>query len=550
MALSSPMTLADAMLAAFKARGVARIFGVPGGDSSLDLIAAAGRQGVDFVLTRGETAAAIMAAVTAELTGAPGVVLTGIGPGAASAVNGVAYAALERAPLVLITDAREVESGGRMPPHQVFDQPALFAPITKAARRLRPEDGIDVLEDLLDLALDEPKGPVHLDLSAEAAGSVAGAPVGTAISGASRPPRAAAREGVTGDRAAAEKLLAASRRPAILAGTQARAPGVAAPLRRFAEQLRCPVLTSYKAKGVLADDHPGVVGHFTGARAEFDVLAGADLLIAVGLDPVEVIPAPWLAKAPLIALSRHPGPEFPTAPAARLLGPLIDGLAQLAGAAAPSDWTQAEIAALRERLRAALRLEGEGHTAESLIRAALAAVRAADAPRPRLTVDAGAHMFSPMALWPAEAPNDVLKSNGLSTMGFALPAAIASSLAEPSRPVLAVTGDGGLLMCLAELSTAARLGCRLCVLVLNDAALSLIDVKQQRQQRPPEGVRTPPVDFAAAARGLGCRAWSVGAGEPLEPALGAAFAEAGPTLIDVTTDPGGYGAQLAALRGG
>jgi len=542
------MTLADSIIAAFKARGLRRIFGVPGGDSSLDLIAAAGRQGIDFVLTRGETAAAMMAAVTAELTGAPGVVLTGIGPGAASAVNGVAYAALERAPLVLITGARGAAAGGRMPPHQVFDQPALFAPITKAARRLRPEDGVDVLGELLDVALDEPKGPVHLDLSAEAAGSVA--PVGTAMSGASRPPRAAAREDVTGDRAAAEKLLAGSRRPAILAGTQARAPGVAAPLRRFVEQLRCPVLTSYKAKGVLADDHPRVVGHFTGARAEFDVLEGADLLIAVGLDPVEVIPAPWLAKAPLIALSRHPGPEFPTAPAARLLGPLIDGLAQLAGAAVASDWTQAEIAALRGRLRAALRLEGEGHTAESLIRAALAVARAADAPRPRLTVDAGAHMFSPMALWPAEAPNDVLKSNGLSTMGFALPAAIASSLAEPSRPVLAVTGDGGLLMCLAELSTAARLGCRLCVLVLNDAALSLIDVKQQRQQRPPEGVRTPPVDFATAARGLGCRAWSVGPGEPLEPALAAAFAEAGPTLIDVTTDPGGYGAQLAALRGG
>ena len=548
--MSSPMTLADAMLAAFKARGVARMFGVPGGDSSLDLIAAAGRLGVDFVLTRGETAAAIMAAVTAELTGAPGVVLTGIGPGAASAVNGVAYAALERAPLVLITDTREAGAGGRMPPHQVFDQPALFAPITKSARRLRREDGVDVLEDLLDVALDEPKGPVHLDLSVEVAGSAAGMAAGTDVPGASRAPRAAAREGVTGDRAAAEKLLAASRRPAILAGTQTRAQGVAAPLRQFAEQLRCPVLTSYKAKGVLADDHPLVVGHFTGARAEFDVLKGADLLIAVGLDPVEDIPAPWLAKAPLIAVSRHPGPEFPTAPAARLQGPLIDGLAQIAGAAAPSDWTQAEIAALRGRLRAALRLEGAGHTAESLIQAAMVVAQATDAPRPRLTVDAGAHMFSPMALWPAEAPNDVLKSNGLSTMGFALPAAIASSLAEPSRPVLAVTGDGGLLMCLAELSTAARLGCRLCVLVLNDAALSLIDVKQQRQQRPPDGVRTPPVDFAAAARGLGCRAWSVGAGDPLEPALSAAFAEAGPTLIDVTTDPGGYGAQLAALRGG
>lgn len=534
------------MMAAFKARGVARVFGVPGGDSSLDLIAAAGRQGIDFVLTRGETAAVLMAAVTAELTATPGVAITGIGPGAASAVNGVAYAALERAPLVIITDAREADAGGRMPPHQLFDQAALLAPIVKDSRRLRPEDGVKMLEELLDFALDEPRGPVHIDLTAEAAG--------TGVTSVSRPTRAELREGVTGELAVVGKLLAACRRPVILAGTQTRLPGVAAPLRQFAEELRCPVLTSYKAKGVLADGHPRVVGHFTGARVEFEVLKGADLLIAVGLDPIEVIPAPWRHEAPLIALSRHPGPEFPVTPAARLQGPLVGGLARLAEAAAPSDWTQGEIAELRERLRGAVGLEGDGHTAETVIQAAVAAARVAvvDAGGgawPRLTVDAGAHMFSPMALWPAEAPNDVLKSTGLSTMGFALPAAIASALAEPARPVLAVTGDGGLLMCLAELSTAARLGCRLCVLVLNDAALSLIEVKQQRQQRSPEGLRTPPVDFAAAARGLGCRAWSVAAGEALEPALSAAFAEPGPTLIDVTTDASGYGAQLAALRG-
>jgi acetolactate synthase-1/2/3 large subunit len=158
-------------------------------------------------------------------------------------------------------------------------------------------------------------------------------------------------------------------------------------------------------------------------------------------------------------------------------------------------------------------------------------------------------MFSTMALWPAQAPYDVLKSTGLSTMGFALPAAIAATLAEPERPAIAFTGDGGLLMCLAELSTAARLGCNLTVVVLNDATLALIDIKQQRQQRPPSGVRTPAVDFAAAARGLGCQAWKVGPGDPLEPALRAAFAHQGPTLVDVTIDPSGYGAQLAALRG-
>ncbi len=89
-------TIAETLVTACAAHGVKRLFGVPGGGSSLDLIAAARTQDVEFVLTQTETAAVLMAAVTAELTGAPGVALTGIGPGAASALNGIAYAALER----------------------------------------------------------------------------------------------------------------------------------------------------------------------------------------------------------------------------------------------------------------------------------------------------------------------------------------------------------------------------------------------------------------------------------------------------------------------
>ena len=91
-------TLAQALASACRARGVRRTFGVPGGASSLDVIDAFAAEDIDFVLTHGETAATLMAAVTAELGGAPGVAVTGVGPGAASAVNGIAYAALERAP--------------------------------------------------------------------------------------------------------------------------------------------------------------------------------------------------------------------------------------------------------------------------------------------------------------------------------------------------------------------------------------------------------------------------------------------------------------------
>jgi acetolactate synthase-1/2/3 large subunit len=189
-------------------------------------------------------------------------------------------------------------------------------------------------------------------------------------------------------------------------------------------------------------------------------------------------------------------------------------------------------------------LSGNGHTAQSVVDALAKAAPEGT----RLAVDAGAHMFSAMARWPAARPHDVLKSNGLSTMGFALPATIASHLAEPGRPVIAVTGDGGMLMCLAELSTAARLNVPVTVVVLNDAALSLIDIKQQDLRHPASGVRYPAVDFATVARGLGCRAWRVGPDESIEAILPEAFSENAPCLIDVTVDPSGYAAQLAALR--
>ena len=114
-----------------------------------------------------------------------------------------------------------------------------------------------------------------------------------------------------------------------------------------------------------------------------------------------------------------------------------------------------------------------------------------------MTVDAGAHMFPATMLWPVREPNGMLISNGLSTMGFALPAAIGAALRRPrAAPVVALTGDGGLLMCAGELLTAAREKLRIIMIVFNDASLSLIEIKQQARRLPPAGV-------ALGARGLG-----------------------------------------------
>ncbi len=530
-------TIADRLAARFLALGVERMFGVPGGGSSLELIEATGRVGIDFILCRMETAAALMAAVSAELTGVPGVVLTGVGPGAASVVNGVAYASLERAPLILITDVGERNDS--QSPHQVFDQQALFAPITKGAMRLSAENVDTDLDMLIQSTLVDPCGPVHLDLTVKNART-----------------RIYPKPGLE-DIAVSEKtpdieepfsemaqLLTQSRRPVLVAGLQSRRPGIPEKLHRLIDRLGCPVLTSYKAKGVVPEKDPRFVGLFTGAKVEGETLSRADLIVTLGLDPIEMIPSPWVYAAPVGVVLQGPSEGFPFTATVRLDGDLAANIESLTQVPASSDWRVGEIGELRERMRHRAFLRGSGHTAESIVDA-LAKAAPSEA---RLTVDAGAHMFSAMARWPAARPHAVLKSNGLSTMGFALPAAIASYLNDPGRPVIAVTGDGGMLMCLAELSTAARLNIPVTVVVLNDAALSLIDIKQQRLQHPASGVRYPPVDFAEVAKGLGCRAWTIGAGESIEDVLPAAFSTTGPSVIDVTTNPSGYGDQLTSIR--
>jgi acetolactate synthase-1/2/3 large subunit len=249
-------------------------------------------------------------------------------------------------------------------------------------------------------------------------------------------------------------------------------------------------------------------------------------------------------QSPVLDLCAAPAAPLAVEPACRVTGDLAVITNALAPDLTRSDWTAGEIDAARRTIAQKLALGGFGHTAQTTVRAAAQAAPAGA----RLTVDAGAHMFSTLGAWPAQQPFGVLKSNGLSTMGYALPAAIASALEDPTRHVIAVTGDGGIMMCLAELTTAVARGCQLTVIVINDAALSLIDIKQQRQLYQSRGVRYANADLAACAVAMGCRAWRVEPDDDIAPILSEAFAVNGPTLIDVVASADGYGDQLMLLR--
>jgi acetolactate synthase-1/2/3 large subunit len=536
-------TTADRLLEALARRGTRRIFGLPGGGSSLDVIAAAPRHGIEFVLCRHEAAAAVMALADAELTGAPGAALTTKGPGVANAANGLLCATLERAPVILISDGFTQRQLSYIT-HQVNDQRMMTSALVKGYARADGADAAREIEALLDLAEAAPRGAVHLDLTGEAARRPA-----------ERWPEAARRPVAAADPdsasiAAARALLARARRPVLLVGLEATDAGEPEAVRRLAERLGCPVLVTYKAKGVLGDDHPLQGGIFTGGTLEAPCVDKADLLVLVGLDPVELILQPWRYATPVLDVGLRPHPVHYTQPAAGLYGPLANSLDALIDAARPGAWTLSEIADHRAACRAALAWNGQDGVAPPRIVEVLQHAGRAAGRHPRVSVDAGAHMFSATAFWACEAPRDLLISNGLASMAFALPAGIAAALHDRTRGAVAFTGDGGLMMCAGELATAAELGVPLVVVVFNDGALSLIDIKRQQRQLPGDGARwsTRP-DFAKVAEGFGVRGFRAHDEASYRIAVEAALAEPGPSLIDVMVDPAGYPDQLQAMRG-
>jgi acetolactate synthase-1/2/3 large subunit len=348
-------------------------------------------------------------------------------------------------------------------------------------------------------------------------------------------------------------MIAGAKRPVVVAGLEARDAGVADSVRKLVAALGCPVLVTCKAKGVITDSAPHYAGIFTGGLAEQATVKQADLIVLIGVDPVELILQPWPYAIPVLDIGYTKHPVHYLKPKLGVYGDLARSVAAVRTsrpAKARSGWARGAIGRLRAEMRASLAYRGKGRglTPQQVVEEAAQAAR--KLPRwPRATVDAGAHMFSATAFWPCARPNDVLISNGLATMGFALPAAIASALHEPKRTAVAFTGDGGLMMCMGELATAAQENARIVVVVFNDGALSLIDIKQQSRKLPVSGVRWQRADFAAAMRGMGGRGYRARTLAQYRRALAKAFAGKGPALVDVVVDPSGYGAQLAAMRG-
>ena len=416
--------------------------------------------------------------------------------------------------------------------------------MTKYAENLNPKRAAQQLAKALDIALAYPAGPVFLNVPADYNREAA----------AAEEPKVPAQRARTvladPSVAALRAKLAGAKRPIALAGRGALLADTPAAFTTFAEAWKLPFFTTYKAKGITNDAHPlclGSVGLSPVVDAEnLALIKEADCIVLVGFDPIELRDAwldAWPHALPVVSVDwaalNHR--IFPVGDEA--LGDVPSILAQLMPAApAANAWTVERFAGLRAKVAHIVRprTPAKGISPAALFRAVSGQVKDDWI----MTVDVGAHRILANHVLQCRTPGQLMQSNGLGCMGYAVPAAIAAQLVHPGRTVVAMLGDGCMLMTQGELALAAERELPIVVVVLNDSALALIKLKQSKMNMSPRATDFKSPDFAKIAEGFGARGVRVDTVEAFGMALSEAVAARRFTVIDAQVDPSEYWEQM------
>ena len=538
------MRASDLIVRCLENEGVRYVFGLPG-EEILDILDSLADSRLQFIPTRHEQGAAFMADAYGRLTGRAGVCLSTLGPGATNLATGVADANLDRAPLVAITgqagrDRIHKES------HQYVDIVEHFRPLTKWNARLEtPAVVPEVIRKAFKLAESEKPGACHIEVPEDVAAEPAdGEPLSTERARRPSPDRSALQT--------AARLIEAASFPLIFAGNGVIRGRAAGALRELSHRHGIPVVHTFMAKGSMPhDDELCLLS--AGLQARDYISCGfdkADLLVAVGYDPVEYAPKFWNPdrKKPIIHIDFTPAEvDSYYQPAVEVVADVREALELLNGLV-KSEKDPAPYRTLRRFILEQLEEGADDDTFPVKPQRILKDLRAAMGREDILISDVGTHKLWVARAFPAYEPNTVLISNGYAAMGFALPAAIATKLVHPDRKIVAVSGDGGFLMNAQELETARRLGLAVVNVIFRDDGYNLIQWKQQTRFKRDAGVTFSNPDFVTLAEAYGAKGYRVGSARDLRPILADALAQRGPSIVDVPVDYG-ENAKLTARLG-
>ena len=536
----STITVARLLVRCLENEGVKYVFGIPG-EENIHFIDALGDSSISFILVHHEQSASFMAEMYGRVTGKAGVCSATLGPGAINLLLGTADAYTDSVPLVAIS-AQVGLNRQYKETHQFVDLISMFKPITKWAAEIKIPSAIpEMVRKAFKVAQTERPGSCYLcipeDLERMSASPSLQPLHWSKVYDSAASPSQVYR---------AAKVLETAKSPIMLAGHGATRDNAQDALIRFSEHLNIPVATTFMGKGVFPDRHPNALGTVGFMRHDyvnfgFDL---ADVLVCVGYDLQEFDPILINPKGGkrIIHISRYPAEvdiHYPVAVGIESnLSMALDNLTKVVN---PKEGLKAEnckiVDLLREELEEGARNDSFPVKPQRIVSDTRLALGESDI----VLVDTGAVKMWMARLYPTYKPNTCLISNGLSTMAFALPGAIAVKLACPERKVLAAVGDGGFLMLSSELATAVREYIPIVVLIWEDHSYGLIKWKMDLELGHHSSVDFQNPDFVKYAESFGAKGYRINRTEELLPTLKSTLQD---DLVSVITCPVDYSQNM------
>ncbi|MGP4107883.1 acetolactate synthase large subunit [Virgibacillus sp. L01] len=527
------MNVAELLVKCMEQEGVEYIFGVPG-EENIDVINALYDSEIDFIVTRHETSAAFMAGTYGRLTGKPGVCLATLGPGATNLMTGVANANMDHDPLVAITGQAGLGRHHKIS-HQYYDLINMYEPVTKWNAQIKTgEITPEVVRKAFQVAGQEKWGATHIDLPEDIADMEVDA---SPMKPTDRPHTKANPEIIR----QAVKLIQEAEHPIVLAGNGITRQEAISEMRSFVEQSKLPIVHSFMGKGTISWKNEqslltAGIGGQDYITCGFD---SSDLIITIGFDMAEYSPKDWNpnGKKPVIHIDTEEAETDENYPVTlSVLGDLKANLQQLGEQIDSTDRNMDWVANVRKEALDEFDSFKDDSSFPVKPQKIIADLRSVLKEEDIAISDVGAHKMWMARMYHCYEPNTCLISNGLASMGVAVPSAIAAKMVHPERNVVAVCGDGSFQMTGAELETAKRLNLPIIVLMWRDDGYGLIEWHQLKKFDRASYIKFGNPDYIKLAESYGFEAMKIDKAEDLKPALEEAIAMNKPVFIDCPVD--------------
>ncbi|GGE45266.1 acetolactate synthase [Pullulanibacillus camelliae] len=529
------MRSADFFVKCLENEGVRYIFGVPG-EENIDVMDALLDSDIEFITTRHETGAAFMASTLGRLSGKPGVCLATLGPGATNMVTGVATGNMDHTPMVAIVGQADMNRLHKAS-HQAYDLVSMYHPVTKWGARIPTSATIsEIVRKAFKVAKEEKPGATLIEFPEDVAKSEIKTEMASlAISDNDAP--MGTHESIQD----AAELIKTAERPVILVGNGATRCQASDELVVLAEKLQAPVAETFMGKGAISWEHP--LSLMTIGLSDKDYVSCAldqsDLIISIGYDMTEMPPTRWdpEGKIPILHIdTKNAEVDASYRVVESVVGDIKKNLAALTERLPQRE----QLGEAFKRIR--VRILEEFHSfkkdthfpvkPQKIIHDLRMALGEDDI----VLSDVGAHKMWMARMFHCYKPNTCLISNGLASMGIALPGAIGAKLTYPEKKVVAVCGDGGFLMTGMELETAVRLKLPMVVLIWRDNGYGLIEWKQKKAFERTSHIKFSDPDFVKLAESYGAKGMRVEKTEELEAVLKEALSHEGPVVVECPVD--------------